>query len=1489
MKKKNKPADRTTADKPATPESLAENTLPERQLRQQLHESQERYRIVADFTYDWEYWQDPEGRLIYVSPSCERITGLRPEDFMANPALLTSIVHKDDQSTLANHLHHPESDEVCRLDFRIVRRDGMERWIGHRCQPVFDANGAFRGRRTSNRDITDRKRADEALAKSKKLLEQSFEQSPVPMVLVSMPGAVIEMVNSAYRTIAGVADEPSRIGTSLKDIQPTFQYFTPDGKPVHVDQLPLAQALSGRKTVDEEYRLLRKDGTFRKVLCSATPIFNDQGGIIAGCLVMSDITAQQHMEQKLRESEEAHRALLQGLPDIIMRFDQEGRHLFVSDNVGGWRGMQASQFIGKTHRELGFPKSLCQFCEKAIRQVFTGGRPFEAEIDVDTPKGPAIYNWRLVPERNAQGVVSSVLSISRDITAHRRAEENYRTLFNEMLDGFALHEIICDDKGNPADYRYITVNPAFERMTGLKAEHIIGHTVREIMPATEQHWIDTYGGVALSGEPVYFENYSGEIGKHFKVTAFRPAPGQFACIFSDITERKKTEAALLESEEKFARAFEKAPMLMMISDIDNGRILEVNDAFLHLSGFSREACIGKTTVELGWVKPDERRRMIAPLKHNASINDLEIQVTARDGRKLWCRLYAESITIGNRQRVLTLAQDITERKQAEEYLRESEARHRRLFETITQGIVYHAADGAILSANPAAERILGLSIDRMRGKTTLDNRWKMIREDGSSVNEEDHPAMEALRSGCKIGPVIRGVLHQKNNDYLWLSITAIPLFQPNETKPYQVYATFDDITERKRSEEILREKDALLANLASQVPGMLFQFKRGPDGTYSVPYASEGIRTLFGCAPEEVRDHFEPLFKTVLPEDHAHLQQTIEASARTLSPWVSEFRIRLPGGPVRWILGTSLPEKQADGSIVWSGYDLDITKRKQAEDALQSSYTKLNALWSISSLVDADTKTIADHILASITKMTGSKYGFYGFVNEDESVMTVHAWSGDAMAHCRMADQPQHFPVSAAGVWGEAIRRRKPFMLNHYDAPHTAKRGLPEGHVALTNLLVVPHFSKGRITALAAVANTTGSYQPDDVKQIVAFLNSVQIIIEHRRTREEKEKLQTQLTQAQKMESVGRLAGGVAHDFNNMLGVILGRTQMAVDEIDPAHPALENLDEVRKAAERSADLTRQLLAFARKQTVAPRVLDLNATVAGMQKMLQRMIGEDIDLVWKPGQTLWPVRMDPSQIDQILANLCVNARDAIEGVGRVTLETQNRVLDDAACAGMPDGIPGDYVLLSVSDNGIGMSRDTQTHLFEPFFTTKAIGKGTGLGLATVYGVVKQNGGLIHVESAPGLGTSFKIFLPRHLAATEDHTPKRKDALLSPGRETILLAEDEPTFLKMTTIMLEKLGYTVLAANRPGEAIRLAQEYGAKIDLLITDVVMPEMNGRDLAKNILSFHPDLKRLFMSGYTADVIAHQGVLDEGVHFIQKPFRKNELASEVRKALDSK
>ena len=404
----------------------------------------------------------------------------------------------------------------------------------------------------------------------------------------------------------------------------------------------------------------------------------------------------------------------------------------------------------------------------------------------------------------------------------------------------------------------------------------------------------------------------------------------------------------------------------------------------------------------------------------------------------------------------------------------------------------------------------------------------------------------------------------------------------------------------------------------------------------------------------------------------------------------------------------------------------------------------------------------------------------------------------------------------------------------------------------------------------------------DDQEHHVAYVRDIS---ERLNAERDRQKLEAQLLQAQKMESVGRLAGGIAHDFNNMLGVILGYSELLKAKLSPNGPLPRDIEQIQRAARRAQDITRQLLAFSRKQVFEPKVLDINTLIGGFEDNLSRLIGEDIALKFFPGQDLANVEFDPTQIEQILMNLAVNARDAMPQGGALTFETANVSLDEAYCREHAGFMPGEFVQISVSDNGTGMDAETLTHIFEPFFTTKKTGKGTGLGLATVYGIVKQGGGFINVYSEPARGTTFKIYLPVSAGELE---PSRTDENQSPtpGSETVFLVEDDDMVRTVTEASLRELGYTVLSAAGPEEALALFADHKDAVDLLVTDVVMPSMNGKDLYDRLKTSRPDLKVLYMSGYTENVIVHHGVLDKGVQFISKPFTLLDLSGRVRAAL---
>lgn len=450
--------------------------------------------------------------------------------------------------------------------------------------------------------------------------------------------------------------------------------------------------------------------------------------------------------------------------------------------------------------------------------------------------------------------------------------------------------------------------------------------------------------------------------------------------------------------------------------------------------------------------------------------------------------------------------------------------------------------------------------------------------------------------------------------------------------------------------------------------------------------------------------------------------------------------------------------------------------------------------------------------------------------------------------------------------------------------------------VEFTQEMWGPHWEKVRTTGGARLERLhrrkDGTVFPVEIsskniafKDQVHHVAYVRDISERLNANSEREKLEAQLIQSQKMESVGRLAGGVAHDFNNMLSVILGYSELIKTKVDPGDPVQRELEQIQKAARRSREITQQLLAFSRKQVLEPKVLNINELIKSFENNLSRMIGEDISLTFFPSRNIENIEFDPIQIEQVLMNLAVNARDAMPAGGSLTFETANVSLDETYCREHLGFIPGNFVQISVSDNGIGMDAETVDHVFEPFFTTKEIGKGTGLGLSTVYGIVKQGGGFINVYSEPGGGSTFKIYIPvstceqERLKVVENRGPV-------PGSETVFLVEDDEMVRKMIEMFLGKLGYTVLSVAGPEEALVVFANRQREVDLLITDVVMPKMNGKDLYKRLKSVRPDLKVLYMSGYTANVIVHHGVLDKGVQFISKPFNILALSEKIREAL---
>ncbi|MEW5735899.1 MAG: transporter substrate-binding domain-containing protein [Thermodesulfobacteriota bacterium] len=935
----------------------------------------------------------------------------------------------------------------------------------------------------------------------------------------------------------------------------------------------------------------------------------------------------------------------------------------------------------------------------------------------------------------------------------------------------------------------------------------------------------------------------------------------------------KKMAELKESTDRFIYFFESANVGKSITRI-TGEV-DANQALADFLGYSREELSGKTWQAITAAEDigATQREIDRLLGGEEDSTRFRKRYIRKDGTRVWADVSTSlrRDAGGKPMYFATTVVDINEQKIAEEALRESGEFQRAMFACSPIALFGIDLEGNVLAWNASAERVFG---------------WKTSEVIGSflpTVPQEKIKEFEALRDQVANGGSFNGIevsRRRKDGSLFDASLSAAPIYD-TAGKIIGAMVSVEDITERKRAREELSQQNELLTAILENIPVMICYL----DGRGRITFANKSLQSTLGwsLAEAQAQNIFEDIYPN--PDDRRVVMEHI---AQAGGNW-KEFRSLTRDGRVLDTIWANI--LTSDGSNI--GIGLDVTEMNQAKKRIEHLNRVLRAIREVNQLIvrENDPESLVRKGCRLLVENRGYACALIILTGEGgRPVSWTQTGMGDAFSALEGLFKAGKLPPCCT----EALKDGGVMVIQDQGGV-CCKCPVAQSCLGTESMCVSMDHGGVSFGYLAVVMEKGVEITPEErglfseMAGDIAYALFGLLTEKHKKESEQKNvALERQLVQAQKLEAVGRLAGGVAHDYNNMLSVILGYAEMALEKVGPGDTLQEDLKEILEAGRRSMEITRQLLAFARKQTVSPKVLELNDTVESMLKMLRNLIGEDIDLAWMPGESLWSVRMDPIQVDQVLANLCINARDAIAGNGRITIETANVSFDEAFCQENEGFVPGDYVFLAVSDNGCGMDKETLDSIFEPFFTTKELGKGTGLGLPTVYGIVKQNQGFIKVYSEPGKGTTFKVYLPRHQSRVEKLYDEGRPVTLVPGNETILVVEDEPSICKMTVSMLEKLGYRVLAATTPGEAIRLAREHAGEIHLLMTDVVMPEMNGRALAQNLMSLYPDMKRLFMSGYTANVIAHHGVLDEGVHFIQKPFSVKDLAAKVREALEN-
>ena len=899
-----------------------------------------------------------------------------------------------------------------------------------------------------------------------------------------------------------------------------------------------------------------------------------------------------------------------------------------------------------------------------------------------------------------------------------KSKEQLIAELNELRHKSEFQEILLESIPSPVFYKnvdgeYMGCNKAFEDFVGRRREEIIGKSVGDMGP---KEIADTYAQqdkellehLGLQSYQWQVQRENGEISDVvFNKAAIIGKEGRcegIVGVISDITERKRAEETLRESETKYRQLAENIHEVFWMTDVSLGEIIYVSPAYEKIWGKTCESLYADPQSWAESIHPDDRQTVEnAILCMSTSGHTVEYRVIQPDGSMRWVldRGFPLRNVSGEIYRITGIAEDITERKQSEEALRKTEEQYRTLFESMNQGVFYQRADGALVDVNPAALEIFGLTRDQFLGRTSDDRHWDVIHEDGSPFPAETHPSMVALKTGKPVTDVVAGVFNPLKKEYVWLVISAFPQFRPGDSVAYQTFVILHDITERRQAEQELRKSEQHFRMLVEDAPDAIFIHV---DRRFA--YLNKAAVDLFGAGSKE-----ELIGSSVIDRLHPDCREAIRERMRLLI----QEEVPVP--------------------------------------VIEHKYVRLDG---------------------------------------------------------------QVIDVQASGA---------PFRYEGSDG-------------------------------------------------ILVFVRDLT----------EQRNLEAQLRQAQKLEAVGTLAGGIAHEFNNILGIILGNAELAVDDIPDWNPARSSLDEIRSASHRAKDVVRQLLAFSRKADENRRPLNLVPLVKETIRFLRSSIPANIEFRQDIPKECHTVVADATQIHQILLNLSANAAHAMEEQGGILeFSLQNVTLE------MGQGIdaklqPGEYVMLTVKDTGHGIPSEFIERIFDPYFTTKDVGKGTGMGLAVVHGIVDSHGGTIQVESYPGNGTTFKILFP---ATTEEESVEEPKTELPRGTERILFIDDEESIAVLGGAILERLGYQVQTETDPRKAMEVFASNPRQFDLVITDMAMPGMTGDQLIQQVLQIRPEMKTILCTGYSQRV-DEMSVLTLGTRaYVLKPLDRKQLATTVRGVLD--
>lgn len=1149
--------------------------------------------------------------------------------------------------------------------------------------------------------------------------------------------------------------------------------------------------------------------------------------------------ARRSAENACRESEELFRSYFELGPIGMAITTPEKGFLQVNDRICSLLGYERDALLQKSWTDLTHPEDLAADEEQFNRMRRSESDNYSLNKRFLKKDGTFISTTISVKcLRNQDGSIKYCLGMMEDITVRELAEETqrasdirYRALFDYSPDGI----IIADPAGI-----YLDVNRALCRMLGYRPDEMIGLTAADIVVSDQTPRIaDALKTIRSDSEYKQEWQFRRRDGSQFPaevIATFIP-DGNILAVVRDISERRSAQDSLRASEERYRHLFESNPYPMWVYDIDTLHFLAVNDAAIRFYGYSEAEFRPMTIKDIRTPDdiPELLERLVDLDKH---LDDTSIwRHRKKAGATVEMEVRSHEIVFDGLRSRLILAIDVTERKRTETALRENEIKFRTVAETATDGIITIDQQSEILFLNPSGERLFGYSEEELIGRSLtmlIPERFRKAHLYGLE---------KFLRTGQRNmswHAVQLPGLHKDGHEIpLELSMARFD----KDGQPY-ITSIVRDISDRKQAEEQQRQLVAEIEahrqrinNIVANVPGVVFEHWVGTNlDDKMTDFVSEHVRTMLGYAPEQWLAAPDFWLSIIHPDDREQIARSSAEDFAASRPSRREFRWITSDGRALWVESTStVVNNEAGEPVGLRGVAIDVSDRKRAELELAESEERYRDLF------ENARDIIYIHDLQ----------GNYLSVNGAGEAITGYNRSESLRLNITDTVAPEYLEKAQ-----EMVRRKiAGEELTAYDVEVVAK----DGH---------------RVALEVNTRLIRANGQPVAIQGIARDIT-------------ERKQLEDQLRQSQKMEAIGQLAGGIAHDFNNLLTVISGYSDLTLRRLSQVDPLRQMQEEISKAADRASGLTRQLLAFSRKQVLQPKVLDLNVVVADLEKMLQRLIGEDVALRTKLEAGLGHVLADPGQIEQVLMNLAVNARDAMPSGGKLTIETSNVDLHAEYATGDVSIPAGEYIVLSVTDNGCGMDASTRKHIFEPFFTTKPLGEGTGLGLSTAFGIVKQSSGHIELKTEPDAGSTFRIYLPRLENGAQEFRALEAEVPKDPGSEIILLIEDDGMVRGLAVAALEMEGYVVIAADGGPAAIAACERHQGPIHLLVTDMVMPEMNGREAADRVAQMRPGIKVLFMSGYSDNKAFRHDISADEVNFIQKPFSPIALCNKVREILD--